>query len=241
MGGSLRRAALTTRQRTAHWLKDVDNVLTPKTIRFKAMDDDVDEHIRLVEDKIGYPSIIRHTFTHVGFEMARVENRDELKREIQSRLGQQVYAHEFIENRSTDQLFRKIRVAVIGDEIVPIMTDYDEYWNVHGRTSPERHAFYRQRRYLLDLDRHILREPNDVLTPEVMGTLHEVRKKIPLDIFGIDFDVMPDGKVLFFEANANMSFFGLLGPENEDIERPEEAFHRANESIARYFLQMSAG
>jgi hypothetical protein len=51
---------------------------------------------------------------------------------------------------------------------------------------------------------------------------------------------MSDGTVLFFEANAAMNFFGLFGPENADIERPEDAFCRANEAIARYFLRVPA-
>jgi glutathione synthase/RimK-type ligase-like ATP-grasp enzyme/Tfp pilus assembly protein PilF len=234
------QAALTTRQRTAFWLTDVENVRPPRTIRFKALDNDANLQIRFVEEKIGYPHIIRPTFTHSGVDMTLIETRDGLIRELQIRGGQQIYVHEFIENRTIDGLFRKIRVAVIGDEIVPVMTDFDEYWNVHGRTKPHRKEFYRRRRHLLELDRQILREPNEVLTTGVMETLREIRKKIPLDIFGIDFDVMSDGTVLFFEANAAMNFFGLFGPENADIERPEDAFCRANEAIARYFLRVPA-
>jgi hypothetical protein len=73
-----------------------------------------------------------------------------------------------------------------------------------------------------------------------MQTLQEIRKKIPLDVFGIDFDVMPDGTVLFFEANAAMVFYGRYGQENADVERPEEAFTRPKEAMKRYFLQRTA-
>ena len=40
--------------------------------------------------------------------------------------------------------------------------------------------------------------------------LAEVRERVDLDYFGIDFGIMPDGRLLLFEANATMNFFSLL-------------------------------
>ena len=71
--------------------------------------------------------------------------------------------------------------------------------------------------------------------------MHEIRRKIPIDVFGIDFDVMPDGTVLIFEANATMNFFGLYSPDMADLARSEEAFTRTNDAITRHFLQKIAG
>ena len=49
-----------------------------------------------------------------------------------------------------------------------------------------------------------------------MAALEAIKKKISLDLYGIDFDLMPDGQILFFEANAAMtiSFFGQFGRQN---------------------------
>ena len=44
--------------------------------------------------------------------------------------------------------------------------------------------------------------------------LHEIRARTPLDIFGIDFDLLPDGRILFFETNSAMTL-GMR--EQEDV------------------------
>ena len=46
-----------------------------------------------------------------------------------------------------------------------------------------------------------------------MTAPHEIRARTPLDIFGIDFDLMPDGRILFFETNAAMN----LGMREDDV------------------------
>ena len=38
-----------------------------------------------------------------------------------------------------------------------------------------------------------------------MAALHEIRVRTPLDIFGIDFDLMPDSRILSFETSAAMN------------------------------------
>jgi hypothetical protein len=56
-------------------------------------------------------------------------------------------------------------------------------------------------------DLHLLidgREPDDV-----QDVLSAVRERMPLDFFGMDFGIAPDGRVVLFEANATMNFFPL--------------------------------
>jgi hypothetical protein len=47
--------------------------------------------------------------------------------------------------------------------------------------------------------------PDETLGRPAVAALHEIRRRIPLDFYGIDFDMLPDGRVLFFEANAVMN------------------------------------
>ena len=44
---------------------------------------------------------------------------------------------------------------------------------------------------------------------EVQQVLSAVRERMPLDFFGMDFGIAPDGRVVLFEANATMNFFPL--------------------------------
>ena len=235
------QAATTTRQRIAFWLKDLDNVVVPRTVRFQVEDGAFDAQADALEAELGYPVIIRTIFNQRGIGMERIDDRRALAQELAARIGDQIYAHAFVDNRAGEPFFRKFRVAIVGDEIIPVRLDFSDSWKVHGRIKPERKLFYRQRRYLLDVEKRILAAPNDVLTEGAMRTLHDIREKIPLDIFGVDFDVAPDGRIVFYEANASMYLLEYLGPDNADLYRPVDANARAVAAIKALLERKSAG
>ena len=235
-----KQAALTTRQRMAVWLQDLPNVVVPKTMRFEADANNLAFQTAALEKKLRYPLIVRSPFFHRGAGMVRINDRAELTRELQDRHRQQIYVQEFTENRAEDGLFRKLRASFIGDVIIPSRVDFSADWNVRGRRVPERKLFYRQRPHLIAAEKRILDAPSDVLTKDVLQTLASIRNKIPLDIFGIDFDVLPDGKILFFEANASMNLLSLPLPEDEDIRHPANAENLMKEKMVEYIMQRIA-
>ena len=234
------QAALTTRQRVAYLLKDLPDVVVPQTIRFEADTNNLTFQISALEEKLRYPLIVRSPFFHRGAGMVRINGRSELTSELQANHRRQFYVQEFRENRTDGGLFRKIRATFIDDAVIPTRVDFSDHWNVRGRRVPERKLFYRQRPHLIEAERRILDVPSDVLTKEVMQTLADIRNKIPLDIFGIDFDVLPDGKILFFEANASMNLLSLPSPEDEDIRHPAVSEHLMKQKMADYFMQRIA-
>ena len=75
----------------------------------------------------------------------------------------------------------------------------------------------------------ILYKPDETLGQVAMAALHEIKARVPLDFYGIDFDVLPDGSLVFFEANAAMSV-GVGGGKRKGVEpiraRMREALHR---------------
>ena len=235
------QAALTTRQRIAFALKDLDNVVVPKTVRFAVDGGALDSQVDVLEAELGYPLIIRTIFNQFGVGMEKIDDRRALARELAARTGDQIYAHAFIDNRGDGALYRKFRAALVGDEIIPIRLDFSETWKVHGRLRPERRQFYRQRRHLLDREKQLLAAPNAVLTDGVIRTLRAIRQRIPLDIFGIDFDVAPDGRIIFFEANASMFLLELLDPEHADLFHSAAATARATAAIKEYLARKIAG
>ena len=234
------RAAMATRQRNAASLKELEKVVVPRTIRFIAKESEIEFQIRALADALKFPLIIRTTTSQKRYGMVKIDSETDLRRELSTRNGQEIYAHQYIENRTLKRLFRKLRAAIVGDEIIPVRVDFSEFWMVHGRSAPERKAFYRQRRDLLDLEKRMLSIPNDTLSEDAISTLRDLRKKIPLDIFGIDFDVMPDGRVLFFEANATMLLLGYEDAEYQDVMHPADADARLEAAIARYLERRMA-
>ena len=67
-----------------------------------------------------------------------------------------------------------------------------------------------------------------------MQILMSIRKNIPLDIFGLDFDVMPDGRVLFYEANASMNLLDNISQTDPDIAYFAPANQRLKQVMGDY-------
>jgi hypothetical protein len=66
----------------------------------------------------------------------------------------------------------------------------------------------------------IVMNPLKRLGKSAMDCLVEIGRIIPLDIFGIDFDVNDEGLLVFFEANATMNLLSTAPP---DMDYPESA------------------
>ena len=63
---------------------------------------------------------------------------------------------------------------------------------------------------LRDEERSAVERPRHAFPSSVLETLRAVRKRIPLDYFGMDFGIAADGAVVLFEANATMDFFSTV-------------------------------
>ena len=58
-----------------------------------------------------------------------------------------------------------------------------------------------------------LEAPAEVLGPRALAALAAIGQRLDLDYCGADFSLLPDGRVLLFEANATM----LVHPETEPV------------------------
>jgi hypothetical protein len=66
------------------------------------------------------------------------------------------------------------------------------------------------RQPLLDEEAHMFEKDEGAFRPAVAKVLEAVRDRMELDYFGMDFAILPDGRVVLFEANATMNFFPFL-------------------------------
>ena len=60
--------------------------------------------------------------------------------------------------------------------------------------------------------------------------------RVPLDFYGIDFDILPDGRLVFFEANAAMNI-SLSGRKTKGV---NEIRAHMRAALDRLFEQTSA-
>jgi glutathione synthase/RimK-type ligase-like ATP-grasp enzyme len=223
----------TTRDRSAELVADLPGLVVPKTRRFSKAGRPLDELAEAVEATSAYPLITRNLSSQQGVGMTLVENRPALIDALTTKTEDDFFVIPFIDSRGPTGYFRKIRAAIIDGEIFIIRVDYDSDWNVHGRKSDERVAFYLKNPDLLSEEDRICKDPKGALGETAMAALHAIAERIPLDIFGVDFDVANDGRLVFYEANATMNFLSTARPE---VDHPRQAEEHMVAAIRNYLF-----
>ncbi|WP_205962906.1 hypothetical protein [Pararobbsia silviterrae] len=115
-----------------------------------------------------------------------------------------VYATAFCDYRSADGYFRKYRMIFVDRKPYPYHLAISDHWLVHYVTADMLPAPWK-----LEEERAFLKDPAKALGTDALATLENIAKRLDLDYAGIDFSLMPDGRVLVFESNATM----LVHPE----------------------------
>jgi glutathione synthase/RimK-type ligase-like ATP-grasp enzyme len=194
----------TTRDQIAKRLADIPGLLVPNVIRLKKADP-AKLQDRLDRAGMEFPLIVREPGTHLGTSQARVDDLDELMATMNS--GSEYIATQYFDYQNADGLFRKYRVFFIGRHTIFRHQLVSDHWNVHNKDGTR---FMADRPDLIAEEKALFATPDGALPPAIRQVLVEVRERIDLDFFGIDFGIMPDGRAILFEANATMNFFLAL-------------------------------
>ena len=200
-----RRAAETTRQRNAEKLAGIPNLVVPRIVRFINDAAKRKAAIRLIRDTIGFPVIIRNPFMQMGKKAAKLDTPRQLDKYLSQIPEQELYGIEYVYNPAEPNIYRKIRAAVIGEDIFISHVHFGQQWNVHREKDEEKRAALSLTRATVQYADKIISDPLETVGRPGMAALKEIRARTPLEIFGIDFDIMADGQLLFFEANAAMN------------------------------------
>lgn len=193
-----------TRDQVAKRLADIPGLLVPKVIRLRKADP-AKLGDKLDRAGMQFPLILREPGTHLGTSQARFDDLDAMA--LAMAPGTEYIATQFVDYRSADGLYRKCRVWFIGPHSIFRHQFASDHWNVHNKDGIR---FMADRPDLLAEEAALFAIPEGAFPPEVGQVLAAVRERIDLDYFGIDFGIMPDGRVILFEANATMNFFSAL-------------------------------
>lgn len=206
------QVAQNSRVTNVRLLEKIPGVRVPLTARFSTVGKLREELVREIEAQFNYPLIARTLTFQRGHGMNKVDSRTDLLAVFASEgCPEEFYVTAFVDSRGGKEFYRKIRAAVVGDEIGIVRVDYDTNWNVHGRKLEKRVAFYLANRHLLEEEKRICAHPEAELGRMALQSLRAIREQIPLDVFGVDFDLADDGAVVFYEANATMNLFSTPG------------------------------
>ena len=215
-----------TRDQVAKRLSGIPGLVVPKAIRLPGSK----PHLlasAIEQKELQFPIILRRAGMHTGRTMTFVENSSELP-EAPEGEGDLI-ATEFVDFRSSDGLYRKYRAFFIGPHIIFRHLLVSDNWNVHAA---DRKRFMAGRQELLEEEERLFRRTEGEFPEPVSRVLQSVRDRMDLDYFGMDFAILPDGRVVLFEANATMNFFPFL---------PEAKFAYVQACLApaqRAFLQL---
>jgi hypothetical protein len=189
------------RDQVAKLLAGIPGLLVPKAIRLRAGKPDLGAQA-VARAGLPFPLILRKAGTHTGKIVGIMQNLDELRSGLSAE--SEHFATEFVDFRSPGGLYRKYRVYFFGPRIVLRHMFVSDEWNVHVSV---RERFMRHRPDLLEEEARLFASQADAFSPALREVFRQVRRRMPLDFFGLDFGILPDGRAVFFEANATMSFF----------------------------------
>lgn len=225
------KAALCTRQMNPLTLAGIDGLILPSVRRYPRDMSRIADLIAEIEHKNVYPLIVRTVYEQEARNMTLVHNRAELEDAIRALERAQFYIVGYLEQRHEHGCYRRIRAAFVDGQPIVIRADYAREWIVRSRFIMSLQT-YHDHPDLLEKADAIIRTPRAELGEKAMCVLGTIGRRIPLEIFGMDFDVDDGGNVIFFEANATM---GLMTPAPDPFPYPPEATQRLSEALDRLF------
>jgi hypothetical protein len=196
-----------SRDQMAKRLSGIPGLVAPKVVRLKTAKPAV---VRGILDSacMQFPLILREPGTHKGTTQDRFDDLDQMLAAMVD--GTEYFATEFVDYRSADGHYRKYRAFFIGRHTIFRHLLFSDFWNVHAK---DRGGFMADRPDLIAEEKAMFAAPEGAFPPEIKQVLAAIRGRIDLDYCGIDFGIMPDGRLLLFEANATMNFFSPLPGE----------------------------
>lgn len=176
----------------------------------------------ITEDKL--PILVRPLGTQGGVGLTLIETPEALA-EARSRAGRW-YVSSYYNYQSPDGYFRKYRIIFVDRKPYPYHLAISEKWLTHYYTANMESVPAK-----LEEEHRFLQDPAKVLGASGMAAIEAVGRALDLDYAGVDFSVLPDGRILMFEANATMrvhgeSEHGVLSFKNQYVARISAAFNQ---------------
>ncbi|MDB5460776.1 MAG: repeat-containing protein YrrB [Caulobacteraceae bacterium] len=199
------RVARTRRDLLPALLSGIGGLAMPKVARFEA----AALAGRDLAAVVGFagltaPLLIRPIGSHGGRGLTLARTALDLE-EVGG--GGGLYATEYLDFRSpADGLYRKYRIIFVDRKPYPYHLAIADQWLVHYHTAGMPGDAERQAEEL-----RFLADPRSALGDGAMAAVSAIGERLDLDYAGVDFSILPDGRVLVFEANATM----LVHPEGE--------------------------
>ncbi len=216
-------------------LAGIDHVKVAPCCRIEATNLDTEQLSALLFEKnIRFPVLVRPTESHGGQGLVYCTNRAAILAQLSVGQGAH-YLTSFIDFQSADGYFRKYRIIFVDKQPYAYHLAISTEWMVHYYT-----ADMLKNDWKIAEERQFLQNTANVLGQKAMAAIVEIGHRLNLDYAGIDFTILPDGRLFVFEANATMlvhrvNHEGVLAHKNAYIQAIADAF----ENMLQRFEQVN--
>jgi len=227
------RIARTSRAGASALLGDLEDVVVPAAARIRhGKLERLGLRRAIAEAGLEPPLLVRPTGSHGGKGLERALTWPELEACAAARGDQDLYVAAYRDYRSADGLYRKGRVIFVDRRPYPYHWAGSDHWMVHYDASGAGDDPVRRAEELAFLD-----DPVGALGPRAWAAITRIGRRLDLDYCGLDFSLLPDGRVLVFEANATMLVHpeedsGPLAAKNPAVRRIIDAFQTRLQALA---------
>lgn len=224
------RIAQAARDLAPALFEGIEGLVVPRVLRVPAAPDTA-AAVReaMAAAGLGFPVIARPAGTHTGKGMALLRDAAGL---AALPAATDLFITEYVEFRDPDGVWRKTRLLCVGSRVLPEHWAVADDWNIHHRNSraymakhPEEQA--REQDYLDNFQQRF--------GLSRLVAVGEMADRLGLDFFGIDAALLPDDRLLVFEANPSMR--AMFAEAREGFEYLLPRIGRISEAFCDLVLQ----
>ena len=196
------QVAETARDRNAARFRAVDGLTFPRTERVRFKDASADTVARTIGDlDFTFPFLIRQAGTHTGRSFALIKSREDLDGYVGAALNTTYFVINYRPILWNGRLFRKLRLFSIDGQYFPVVCHLDRVWNVHGGN---RKTMMLDDEALMAEEKRFLQDWRSYIGAHNVTCLEEVKNRVNLEFFGVDFTLDEEGKIFVYELNPAM-------------------------------------
>lgn len=195
-----RRVRESSRSRVRQKLSNIPGCLMARILRLPRESLFADALGPLLErEGCALPVLIRPVSSHAGIDLVKIDRFEELAAYLERVTVQEFYVCEFIDYRSDDGYFRKYRIMFVDGVPYACHLAISDRWMVHYYN-----ALMGENAGMRQEEARFLEDFRNAFAPSLEPALAEIARRIGLEYFGIDCSLMPDGRILVFEADPAM-------------------------------------
>ena len=150
---------------------------------------------------VAFPLLLRPAGDHGGDALVRLDGAAALAEAAADAVYAAYYLTDFVDYAGADGWSRKFRLVYVDRAVYPYHLAISKEWKLHYWRAAEEMA---RTGWMREEEERFLADWRQVFGASGAAAVEEVGRRLDLDYAGLDCGLLPDGRVVLFEANAQM-------------------------------------